>query len=68
MSESFGLVVTSQFAGPSVESCTYVVGVQGEGRQDQAIAGGGVPNGLSVFTGPDLEREKQVRLYIAARL
>ena len=68
MSKSSGLIVTSQFACPSVEGCTYISEILGESCEDQAIAGGWVPNDSSVSKGSDLERQKQVRLYIAARL
>lgn len=68
MPESLGLIVPSQFAGPDVEGCTYEGAVLGEGCEDKPIAGGRVPGVLSVCTGFDLERQKQVRLYIAARL
>lgn len=68
MSKSPRLIITSQLACPGIEGWTYVSEVLGEGCEDQAIAGGGVPNALSVYTGSDLERYKQVRLYIAARL
>lgn len=48
-SESFGLVVAGQLAGPNVEGCTYVRGVVGVGCEDQAVAGVGVPDDWSVF-------------------
>lgn len=67
MSESW-LVVTSQLAGPIVEGCTYIRRVLGEGGEDQPIAGGMVPGILSISIGFDLERQKEVKLYMAARL
>ena len=62
------LVVTGQLAGPIVEGGTYVRGVLGEGGKDQPIAGGRVPGTLSVSIVFDLERQKEVKLYMAARL
>ena len=70
-SESFGLVVAGQFAGPDVVGCGYRGGILGEGGEYEAVAGGRVPDiplvsleNISI----KLERRKQVRLYIAARL
>lgn len=69
MSESSGLVVTGQLAAPGVEGCVYVGEVQGEGCEDQAVAGGGVPEGFVSLYGFLTSRgRKPVRLYIAARL
>ena len=56
VSKSPGLIITSQLACPSVKGWIYVSEVLGEGCEDQAITGGGVPNGLSVYTGSDLEK------------
>ena len=48
-SEPFGLVVAGQFAGPDVVGCGYGGGILGEGCEDEAVAGGRVPdNALSV--------------------
>ena len=70
-SESFGLAVAGQLAGPDVVGRGYRGGILGEGGEYEAVAGGRVPDiplvSLeSVFI--ELERRKQVRLYIAARL
>lgn len=51
MSESLGLVVPGQFAGPDVEGCAYEGGILGEGCEDEPIAGGRVPDVLSVWDG-----------------
>lgn len=53
MSESFGLIVPSQFAGPNVKGCTYEGGILGEGCEDNPIAGGRVPDFLLVCNGFD---------------
>ena len=70
-SEPFGLVVAGQFAGPDVVGCGYGGDILGEGCEDEPVAGGRVPdNPLSVCTSIflEIEPQKQVRLYVAARL
>ena len=43
-SESLGLIVAGQFAGPDVEGCGYGGGVLSEGCEDEPVAGGRVPD------------------------
>lgn len=43
-SESFGLVVAGQFAGPNVVGCGYGGSILGEGCEDEPVAGGRVPD------------------------
>ena len=42
--EACGLVVAGQFAGPDVVGCRYAGGIEGEGCEDEPVAGGRVPD------------------------
>ena len=60
VAEASGLVAAGEFAGEDVKSWGDVGEVLGEGCEDQAVAGGGVPEGFVSRCGfCDLERREK---------